>query len=234
MKSIKLAFTLITLIGSMNAQTSLKVYNQFSNEKKIVYNNHDAKLGITTEGTFTQTTLFHPTLVVQWKAKKKKNFHQIELNNFQLKMDEKYFVSTKDSQAVSRATSGEKINRIHFAVRYEYLKHLFSDKKLIHQFYLGYGINPFFEREQIIPMASNEYPMMFASAGFKFFLTPRYIFHFSKKFYTDINIPIAITNINYDFVNFKNPTIQNQGYSIFNFDVLPHYFSARIGVGINL
>jgi len=238
MKKIILIIAILAITSISFAQTSLKIYNQFSNEKKIIYNNHDAILGVTTEGTFTQTTLFHLTLAVQWKAKKKKNFHQFELNNFQVKMDDKYFISTRDSQPISRATSGEKINHIHFAVRYEYLKHLISDKKLIHQFYLGYGINPFFDREQSIPNVSNEYPMMFASAGIRLFLTPRYIFHISKKFYTDINIPIAIANVNYDFVNIKNPTLpllfNQQRYSVFNLDVLPHYLSARISIGIKL
>lgn len=235
MKKITLMIAYLAISLNSNAQTSLKVYNEFLVERKTNYQFYDSSIHKTFKDYSIHTSVLQPTFAIQWKAKRKKNFHQIEVNRFKIKLDENH--QEYSDSIHTNVVGGHKNHHINIAIRYEYLKHIVSDKFAKHQFYIGFGVNPFFDREQLNPMLSNQYPVTFSSIGLSLFATPRYVFHINKRFYTDFNLPINVANLYYDFsniyyTNMNGKKINNS--NTVNFDAFPKYVSARIGLGISL
>ena len=224
---------LITTLAK--AQTSLKIYNEFLVEHKTNYQYYDPATKQTFKDYSVHTSILQPTFAIQWKARKNKNFHQFEINRFKINAVENQ--QELSDSAKTTVIAGTKKNNINIALRYEFMKQITSSKFGKNQLFVGFGVNPFFEREQTNPYNSIQYPVTFASAGLRLFITPRYIHHFNKRFYIDVNLPIDIANMNYVYTNvhYTNSNGQNVNeYTIFDFEGLPKYFSARVGLGIKL
>jgi hypothetical protein len=177
----------------------------------------------------------HPTLSVRWQGRKKHQ-HEIELTNFGLSNRDISNIMSNDTSGSIWTTSGNKVVNTFFGLRYEHIWAIEKISSVRGKFLLGLGFNPSYQRERTIPYVSSSYPSSNSFIGMKTFLIPRFIFHISKRFFIDANIPICLFDAKLQQETLLDPTlsVQNQKNTVFNYNALPGFFSGRIGIGILL
>jgi hypothetical protein len=185
--------------------------------------------------TKTTLQLLHPTVAFQWKTKKN-NFHEIELTNFSINKVGTKTEVINDTTHTRQTVSDGNLRTISIAMRYEYICNFnkSKDTKLVPS--LGFGINPYYQRNSYIPTISSSFSTSETGIGAKFFVTPRLTYYLLPKLFVDVNLPICITD-SYMITNKDdNPalTAQDRTISSFNFQEFPKAFSGRIGIGLKL
>ncbi len=126
---------------------------------------------------------------VQWKTGKG-NFHEIELSDFRL----------NNKESVSTATSWQNpggmsiLSSSFISARYEYILNArkMAESKWVPSF--GFAVNPYFQRQYISPLASNQFATTDNSLGVRFFVVPRISYHFNNRLFADLNIPVCISD----------------------------------------
>jgi len=220
---------------NLNYYSGIKLYNTtiFEEQSKSMLVSDTSSIRI--QYTNTNSQILHPTIAFQWKSKTN-NFHEIELTNFMVNKVGTKTEYVSDTSASGLLISGQDIVTTALSVRYEYILtfNKSKDSKLVPS--LGFGVNPYFRKNKISPLASSSFPASENSFGLRAFLTPRITYFVTSKLFVDVNIPLCL------FDNFiltetrdnANLPVEERTVSTFNFNQFPNFFSGRIGIGLKL
>ena len=197
------------------------VQNNFKNTDEITYSSSE----------FTDQNI-HPCFAFQWKTKKN-NFKEIQLidytfnrignvaginNTIQNKVESLY---------LTRTTS------ISFLCQYIHTFRKQKDAKLIPQ--IGFGVSPFYKKNNYQPLLSNIFEQTNQSFGVKLNVIPRLTYHLNSKIYFDLSANCVLSRIGINTNYFDNPTLQidQRKISRFDFDQFGS-MGLNFGVGIKL
>jgi hypothetical protein len=176
-------------------------------------------------------TTVKPSFAFQWRNKQK-DYHEIELISFQF---DKYNQFESDAQN-GFITKDNLVHEKNISLRYEYIFSLNKKEnvKLIPA--IGLGINPFFYQMNTQTRISTVFPTNEVIVGTRLFVIPRLVYNLSKRFYLDANIPINVSELNYQIQRVDDPSFNlNERTRITgNYNSFPSYFSGRIGLGFRI
>lgn len=84
-------------------------------------------------------------------------------------------------------------------------------------------------------MAAN-FPQSTTYIGLKGFVIPRLSYSVSQKLYVDLNMPVCAMDFYAQMDKNKNPTlpVKEQSNTTQNFELMPEFFSLRLGVGLRI
>jgi hypothetical protein len=218
---------------NLDYKHALKVYNLSTFDDYNKTNEDTFGLKST---TISLTQILHPTIAFQWKTKKN-NFQEIELTNFTFNVagtkTELINMYTGKAQLQSNSCN---LTQTYISLRYEYIKNFnkSKDKKLVPS--LGLSLSPYFKRNMIKPLKSDEYMTGDQILGCRGFIIPRLNYYISPKLFIDFDIPLCIFDFYYITEVNKNPSLSllEQRHSSSNSKVTPGIFSARIGIGLKI
>lgn len=164
---------------------------------------------------------------------KKGNYHEAELSRLDFSQTENSAIFTDPSTGVQAYRYLEKIRTIQIAVRYEYIIVLNKKKNAWLVPTIGFAAMPYFTRYSLLPYYTANYPMTTASIGVRSMIVPRVNVNLSKKILLDVNVPICIFDGGHNWQHIQNPTlpVRAQKYSVADFQALPGFYSARLGLG---
>lgn len=170
------------------------------------------------------------------KRTKRGNYHQLELSTVSFKVWEHsgavgYYPSTGYIY-----NTQYKIKAADIAVRYEFIIPFVkrNGARVIPS--LGFGAMPWFSTYKFAPYTTADYPLTTSAIGVRYFVTPRVQVALSKRLFLDANIPICVANMGTTKQNIQNPSlpVNAQKYSVFDFDLMPKYHTARLGFGVKI
>jgi len=235
------ALAILLCIGIAEAQNpnldfkySVKVSNLSTLQKRSEVNrvgNNDTAI----IDEHNSLRLFHPTIAFQIKNKRN-NIHEIELTDLSVARNTfKNSLSYNPTQPLA-LLNGSKVTATHISLRYEYIR-TFS-KKINSRFMpsLGFGILPYYQRNSYKPALSTDYIAKRTVLGAKGFLIPRVCYNVSKRLFVDLNIPMCFVDVNAKIDNLNNPNlpVSEQSNTITNAEMLPDFFSLRLGLGLRI
>jgi hypothetical protein len=179
--------------------------------------------------------LFHPTVALQWKTKKN-NFHEIEVVDLRSEQQKSVSEIRNDSLHGIMTVSASTLTETTIALRYEYtfVFNKKKDKKFVPS--LGIAGSPYFKSYKSIPELSSSFSVAEKHIGLRMFVTPRVTYYFSKRIFFDVNIPICISQTEYNKQSSDDPAIPSAQRTTSSFDanLAPKLFSVRFGIGIKL
>jgi hypothetical protein len=176
-------------------------------------------------------TTVKPSFAFQWRNKQK-DYHEIELISFQF---DKYNQFESDAQN-GFITKDNLVHEKNISLRYEYIFSLNKKENVKLMPAIGLGINPFFYQMNTQARISNVFPTNNVIVGTRIFLIPRLVYNLNKRFYLDVNTPINVSELNYQFQKVDNPSYNINERTSFtgNYYSFPAYFSGRIGLGFRI
>lgn len=180
-----------------------------------------------------KTNILKPTIAVIWRNKKG-NFHEVELNRLNNDVDSYEDVAYQNGQRI--VINGGRTVNTNLSVRYEYILQFGkrNNSRLVPS--LGFGVNPYYERLSYLPKTTNAFPVMFLETGFRTYITPRATYYFSRKFFMDVNVPLALAGFSIQYQKIQDPSLSSsqQKYGVMNFDMFRNMMSARVGLGMKI
>jgi len=220
---------------NLNYQTGLKLYNTTIFEEQLNSIQLSDTSSFRYQYTNTNLQILNPSIAFHWKSKKD-NFHEIELTNFLINKVGTRTEILSDSSSNSQLISGDDITTTSLSVRYEYIVVLNKSKnsKIVPS--IGFGVNPYFRKNNFAPKNSSSFPSTNQNFGIRTFITPRVTYFLTSKLFLDVNIPICFFDNSIVTENQNNPSIpiSNRTTSTFNFNQFPKFRCARIGIGLKL
>lgn len=176
----------------------------------------------------------HPSVSVMIQTKRG-NYHELELSEIDFK-------HTDISQRFKQPNGGYlyqtryKLSDTRIALRYEYIINLIkrSNARLVPS--VSWAAMPYFNKFAQRPYSSVDYPITTTVLGVKSFITPRLQMNISKRVFADVNVPICLIDMGTQRQNIENPTLpaRAQKYGIVDFQMMPRYFTARLGLGLKI
>lgn len=230
----------IALFSTVNAQTpaenkmAVKLYNLSSiNKTGPVVQTIDT-LGNTHSFSQKAFDILHASFAFQWKTKKG-NYHEIELTSFELQRDKAHTEIKNTITGFTGINGGHDLQTSDISLRYEYIRNL-TKKEGTFVPSVGLGFNPYFRQAKLHPVTSNVFKTTQTVAGVRVFITPRFTYHVSEKLFFDVNIPFCINDVHYMTDKIENPAtpLLYRSVSALNFETIPQFYSARIGVGLKI
>jgi hypothetical protein len=118
-------------------------------------------------------------------------------------------------------------------VRYEYTRPFLKKKDAALVPAIGVAGSLFYERFKTTPYTTNVLPVTETTTGMRGFIVPRLNWYAGKRLFFDLNVPVCLLHAGYQQSNQQNPTVpeQLQKMGLIKFDLLPDYYSLRIGAG---
>lgn len=217
----------------LNYDFGIKLYNElsFAESKTQIGVNPIPQNNLYRESQ--KTNILKPTIAVLWRNKKG-NFHEVELNRFNIDVDKYEDVVYQNGQRI--VINGGRTVNTNLSVRYEYIVQFGkkNNSRLVPS--LGFAVNPFYERLSYQPDVSNAFPIMILEAGFRTYITPRATYFFSRKFFMDVNVPLALAGFSIQHQKLQDPSLSKsrQNYGVLNFDMFRNMLNARVGLGLKL
>jgi len=199
---------------------SLKVYNITSYEKNSDRYNES-----------TEMNIIKPSFAFQWKTTNRV-YQEIELMNLH--------VSNKQNRGKNVIAGGVLYNHKYFktdiALRYEVIYALSKSDNKKWMPAIGLGINPYFLQEISNPVVSYAFKTSLTNTGAGIYIIPRMVYNISERVYLDINIPVLVTENNFEISKVENPgfTREQQRTTTFTSTQFPSFYSGRIGLGIRI
>ena len=170
------------------------------------------------------------------KRTKKGNYHQLELSTVSFKVWEHSGETGYIPTTGYTYRTQYKIRTADVAMRYEFIIPFVkrNDAKVIPS--LGFGAMPWFSTYRFAPYTTADYPRTISSIGLRHFITPRVQVALSKRVFLDANIPICVMNMGTTKQNIQDPRlpVNVQKSSIFDFEIMPKYHTARLGLGVRI
>lgn len=163
---------------------------------------------------------------------RKGNYHEVELS----KLDIRRNVTEFPQPLYSSYRQLYQESQVAIAMRYEYIIPFIKRPGARFVPSLGVAAMPYFERIALVPYLTPYYSMATTSVGIRTFIVPRLQVNITKRLFADVNIPICTTDMAAVRQHIDDPTLADeaQNYSTGNFNALPTYVSARIGLGLKL
>lgn len=175
-----------------------------------------------------------PTFAVGF-YNKRGNYHEVELSTIRAKKtDITEFIETSPNTFEPR--TGYIINRTELAMRYEYVKVFFKNKKTCVQPSIGIAGMPYYSRYVSTPRSTAYFPVKQTSLGVRAFIVPRLAIPLSQRVMLDVNIPICLIEGGVTQKQIGNPNIpaHAQDNNIIDLMTLPDYHTARLGLMVKL
>lgn len=170
------------------------------------------------------------------KQTKRGNYHQLELSTLSFKVWEHSGETGYNPSTGYTYRTQYKVKTADVAIRYEFIIPFVkrNDARVIPS--LGFGAMPWYSSYKFAPYTTADYPLTTSAIGLRYFVTPRVQVALSKRVFLDANIPICVMNMGTTKQNIQNPTlpVNAQKYSVFDFDVMPKYHTARLGLGVKI
>jgi hypothetical protein len=133
-------------------------------------------------------------------------------------------------------TNGGRTVNTNLSVRYEHIVQFGkrNNSRLVPS--LGLGVNPYYERMSYLPKTTISFPIVILETGFRTYITPRATYYFSRKFFMDVNVPLALAGFSIQYQKIQDPSLSNsqQKYGVMNFDMFRNMLSARVGLGMKI
>ena len=183
----------------------------------------------------TRFGYFSPAMVIK---QPRGNFHEIELSRLQFNktMGEIIIITDSIGNPVQRVY--ENITaEIFLAFRYDYNFRFFKSKKESRiRPYLGFSVGPYYSYLKYDPMISSSFPSKGHIFGANFSLIPRVQYMINERWFIDVNFPVNIADISWQYKKVNNPAIQENERSTSEIEIseFPAIFQFRIGLGFTL
>lgn len=176
----------------------------------------------------------HPSAAVMIQTKRG-NYHELELSQLSFGRTEES-TGIKDTNSAYKYRTDYRLYHTAIALRYEYIIMLNKRKEARFATSIGWSAMPYFERLSVMPYITSFYPMMTMNLGVRSFIVPRLIVNVSERVFLDANLPLCVLDMGTTSQNIQNPTLPAaaQKYSVWNLELMPGYFSARLGLGVKL
>ncbi len=159
---------------------ALKVYNLTTYEDAFNSEKMQDSSGLRYNYSNSTLMILHPTIAFQWQAKNN-NFHEAELTNLMLRKINTLTEAVKDSTDFYEVAGGTQITNTFVSVRYEYIMNFAKKNDRMFVPSIGFGANPYLQREKNLPKVSNAYRTAETTVGMRTYLTPRITWYFSPK-----------------------------------------------------
>lgn len=217
----------------LNYDFGIKLYNElsFAESKTQMGVNPFPQNNLYRESQ--KTNILKPTIAVLWRNKKG-NFHEVELNRFNNDVDKYEDVVYQNGMRI--VINGGRTVNTNLSVRYEYIIQFGKKKNSRLLPSLGFAVNPFYERLSYQPNVSTAFPIMILETGFRTYITPRATYYFSRKFFMDVNVPLALASFSIQYQKIQDPSLSSnqQQYGVMNFDMFRNMLNARVGLGLKI
>lgn len=217
----------------LNYDFGVKLYNElsFAESKTQIGVNPIPQNNLYRESQ--KTNILKPTIAVLWRNKKG-NFHEVELNRFNIDVDKHEDVVYQNGIRI--VVNGGRTVNTNLSVRYEHIVQFGKKKNSRLAPSLGFAVNPFYERLSYQPHISTAFPIMILETGFRTYITPRATYYFSRKFFMDVNVPLALAGFSIQYQKIQDPSLSGsqQKYGVMNFDMFRNMLNARVGLGLKL
>ncbi|WP_276131843.1 hypothetical protein [Polluticoccus soli] len=180
---------------------------------------------------FREHDYLQPTVALRIQNKRK-NFHEIELSEFSIRKRKDQFIQS-NPYYFPVTMAGMEVTTTSLAARYEYTWPFFKKSKESFVPSIGVAGGLFYERFKTTPYTTVVFPTTETMAGMRGFIVPRLNWYAGKRLFFDLNVPVCLLQADYQHSDQKNPTIPEamQSMGVINFDLLPKYYSFRIGAG---
>lgn len=194
-----------------------------------------ANRGNTSYTEISSYRIWNPSLAAGY-TNKKGNTHEFELTNIGINAQDNRSTVYYSNQNITAVTTGNKIYETNIVLRYEYILNLLKKSNSRVHPSLGFAASPYYTRYNLIPYVTSTFPTKDTYIGMRAFIVPRVSYDITKRLFIDLNIPLCLTDFNYNIYKERNPTksMSEQEISTANFSMLPAYFSARLGVGLKI
>ena len=204
---------------------AIKAYNSFSYQTMrtvsgtgaMVSNRHSQEI-----------TLLKPSIAFMWNDKKG-NSREIELSSFSLNRQD-------DRRSFGPITTGGgKQSTTDISLRIEKITNFAKKKDWRLKPSLGFGLNPYVRLDRFTPYSTVNSPRREQHYGVRAYIAPRVNYNVSKRFFVDLNIPVTIATMEFEYQKEYVPAVGRQeGFGTTNFNSFPMHITARLGVGVRL
>lgn len=180
---------------------------------------------------FYEDKFLHPALAIR-KRTRRSNFHELEISDISVRRKrDRYFINYPPVGNIT--TAGTQVTTTSVALRYEYQHVFFKHNTIALKPSIGIAGSAFYERFKTVPYTTNIYPLTETYSGIRGFIVPRLNWHVGKRLFFDINVPLCFMVAGYRHSNLQDPTIPvaSQRFGLLDVNVLPPYYSFRVGAG---
>ena len=206
-------------------KSAIKLYNLSSYSKN--HTNYDPQLIASEVENFS---LFHPVLSYQRRTNSNR-FHEFSIVDIGLNIDNAKLFTTDSLGNPNWVLEGDQTVSTKLMLGYEYILPLSKNNEGRFVPTLGLGVNPFFSSRNYTPAIASEFPQQIVSFGAHFYLAPRIMYHFNKKLFLDVNIPVHVIHYSTTLQKNDDPSQYNTSANMTDFRTFPVYFQFRAGLG---
>jgi len=228
---VSLVFCFSTIHGQAQQKEAykkvLKIYNLSSYSQGRFVDSDSFSTNINNINSFQ---ILHPTVAFAWKTKNS-NYHEIELvdaivNGFKNKST--FFATANPGNS---AVSGGVAKSTYIRLRYEFIYEFMKDAKSDVTASVGLALQPNFIYFKTKPFSTKNFPSTNSGIELYGFVIPRINFKIDERSFVNINVPIALFDINYFKSTVRNPSvsIRSQSVADWHYTILPQNYYVRIG-----
>lgn len=240
---MKQVFAVLVVVCSVSAQaqdkelkTSTNIYNHAVKLYTTGRFNPYSDVYIKDRESYTIRTsvsdYIQPSLAVSFRNKDH-NYHELELSRVSVRSTS---VNPTILTSQTSLPQGYRLNTTHIALRYEFIIPFIKKRQALFVPAIGAAVMPYYSRYSLKPYSTADVPVTSSTLGAQTFIIPRLQVNISKRVFIDANIPVCIADVGTKRINIQDPTLPShaQQYSLADMQFLPKFYSARLGLGIQL
>lgn len=222
LKKVMIAVVGLVIFKPSNAQE--KTLKAFSN---FLYTHNESSTGLSESSESSLS--FSPGLSLSI-SHKQKNFHEIGIMN--ISYDRNKEKTGDDTQITSGAIEKDLLIRF----RYDYNFSLSRSPGSKWKVFLGPSFSPYYARNVFEPFISTQFYKVNWAIGSHIALLARSIVELSPKILLDINVPVNLATLEFQYTRESNPNlpVSRQRLNELSLEGLPSYFEFRVGLGVRI
>ena len=222
LKKVMIAVVGLFIFKPSNAQE--KTLKAFSN---FLYTHNESSTGLSESSESSLS--FSPGLSLSIPHKQN-NFHEIGIMN--ISYDRNKEKTGDDTQITSGAIEKDLLIRF----RYDYNFSLSGSPGSKWKVYLGPSFSPYYARNVFEPFISTQFYKVNWAIGSHIALLARSIVELSPKILLDINVPVNLATLEFQYTRESNPNlpVSRQRVNELSLEGLPSYFEFRVGLGVRI
>lgn len=222
LKKVMIAVVGLFIFKPSNAQE--KTLKAFSN---FLYTHNQSSTGLSESSESSLS--FSPGLSLSIPHKQN-NFHEIGIMN--ISYDRNKEKTGDDTQITSGAIEKDLLIRF----RYDYNFSLSGSPGSKWKVFLGPSFSPYYARNVFEPFISTQFYKVNWAIGSHIALLARSIVELSPKILLDINVPVNLATLEFQYTRESNPNlpVSRQRVNELSLEGLPSYFEFRVGLGVRI
>ena len=222
LKKVMIAVVGLFIFKPSNAQE--KTLKAFSN---FLYTHNESSTGLSESSESSLS--FSPGLSLSIPHKQN-NFHEIGIMN--ISYDRNKEKTGDDTQITSGAIEKDLLIRF----RYDYNFSLSGSPGSKWKVFLGPSFSPYYARNVFEPFISTQFYKVNWAIGSHIALLARSIVELSPKILLDINVPVNLATLEFQYTRESNPNlpVSRQRVNELSLEGLPSYFEFRVGLGVRI